>query len=183
MPLSLQTTSSPRAARTRDGANYRIRPITPEDADRERAFLDELGPAARYGRFLHAVPTSSRALADPPAHCDDKHTIAGFAAVIGSGADERIVGVARYAVDPTGLDCEFAVSVAEEWQRRGIGTRLARALFEHGRVHGLRRLYGTVLANNDRMLRLTDLLGMKSTPGNITRTVYLDLASEQMRSS
>ena len=68
-------------------------------------------------------------------------------AVVGDGdGEERIIGVARYAADADGQDCEFAVAVADAWQCRGIGTTLARLLFEHAAREGFRAIYGTCSA-------------------------------------
>jgi hypothetical protein len=53
---------------------------------------------------------------------DYRRTMA-FAAVRGEGNAERIIGIARYAAtDERSCNCEFAVTVADEWQHRGVGT-------------------------------------------------------------
>lgn len=146
---------------TRNGVMYRVRPIRPEDAAREREFFDSLSAESRYNRLMYAMREPSSALIDQLVHVDYHLTMA-FVAVIGDGAAEHIVGVARYGADRAGSDCEFAVAVADAWQSRGIGTMLAQLLFEYARARGFRRIYGTVLADNHRMIRLVHWLGLST---------------------
>jgi acetyltransferase len=82
-----------------------------------------------------------------------------FVAVFGHGDDERIIGVARYATTPT-EGVEFAVSVADLWQRRGIADALTRLLFDYARIEGIRTLHAKILATNERMIQFARWLGM-----------------------
>lgn len=47
--------------------------------------------------------------------------------------ERQIAGVGRLSKSRTGNDAEFAVLVAVEYQRRGIGTELLRRLVQIGR--------------------------------------------------
>jgi len=80
-------------------------------------------------------------------------------AVVGTGADENIVAVARYSGNPA--YCEFAIAVAEEWRSRGIGTKLCELLFEYAKTHGVRRMFAVLRTGNDRMLKLATDLSMR----------------------
>ena len=79
----------------------------------------------------------------------------------GRAADptERIVGVARYVVDEVATGCEFAVTVADDWQRSGLAGRLMRALVDRARAAGLAHMEGIVLSTNRPMLQLAHALG------------------------
>jgi acetyltransferase len=74
-------------------------------------------------------------------------------------AGERIVGVARYMLNPDIKSCEFALLVADDWHGRGLGARLMNALCETARDQGLERIEGFVLGENQRMLQLMGRLG------------------------
>jgi acetyltransferase len=80
-----------------------------------------------------------------------------------SDGREIELGVARYVVDPDGETCEFAIVVADRWQRRGLGGHMLETLIEIARSRGLRWMIGNVLATNEPMLRLARKLGFAIT--------------------
>jgi acetyltransferase len=82
-----------------------------------------------------------------------------FVACVARGPGETEVGVARYVANPDGRTCEFAVVVADEWQNKGIASRLMTGLMQVARDRGLRTMEGEVLAANSRMLHLMRGLG------------------------
>jgi acetyltransferase len=141
------------------GTEYHIRPIRPDDGERERAFILSLSPESRFQRLMYTMREPSAEFVARLVNVDRHHDMA-LVAVIGDPAAEKIIGVARYSADPNGLECEFAVAVADEWQCRGIGSTLTKMLFEHAKREGFRSIYGTVLANNRRMLELAEWLGL-----------------------
>lgn len=145
------------------GTGYRIRPIRQDDADRERAFILSLSPESRFQRLMYTMREPSPEFVALLVNVDHHRDMA-LVAVIGEAEDEKIIGVARYAADENGRDCEFAVAVADEWQCRGIGSTLTKLLFEHATHEGFRSIYGTVLASNQRMLELAEWLGLTVEP-------------------
>jgi acetyltransferase len=149
-----------RVERMADGVEYRVRPICAEDAAREREFIQSLSAESRFQRFMHSIDQPSDALIAQLVDIDG-HARMALVAVIGEPPAERIIGVARYAADAGGLDCEFGVAVSDDWQCRGIGTTLARLLFEHAAGQGFRSIYGHVLADNQRMIELAEWLGLR----------------------
>src|SRR3984893_7591558 len=150
-----------RVAHTRDGVEFRIRPIRADDLLREKHFIIGLSPESRYTRMFAVMREPSAALLEQFVHVD-YHSSMAFVAVIGEEEHERIIGVARYAADPNGGDCEFAVAVADAWQARGVGATLTRLLFHYARTQGFHKLHGDVLASNHPMVELVHWLGMKT---------------------
>jgi GNAT superfamily N-acetyltransferase len=142
----------------RDGSPVLIRPITPLDKEAERAFIEGLSAQARRFRFLGGVRSPSDAMIERFTQIDYLHE-AAFAAVIGEGAAERIVGVSRYSTDAQGGSCECAVTVSDEWQDRGLGTLLMKHLIEVARAHGIRTMMSIDSAENIRMQELSRFLG------------------------
>ncbi|HET9863174.1 MAG TPA: GNAT family N-acetyltransferase [Steroidobacteraceae bacterium] len=154
---------------TCDGIPYRIRPIRPDDAQRERDFINGLSPQSRYQRFMHHLREPGERLIRELVNVDQRRTMA-LVATVGEGDAERIIAVARYAADDA-RTCEFAVTVADEWQCRGIATTLVPQLFEHAARQGFEEIYGTVLADNQRMIELAQNLGLSvdaPLPGEAT---------------
>lgn len=148
----------PCTVHTSGGIPYRIRPIRPDDAQRERDFINGMSSQSRYQRFMHNLREAGDSLIATLVNIDQHRTMA-LVAVSGEGTSERIIGVARYAAD-NDEECEFAVVVADDWQCRGIGTTLTRLLFEHAAREGFKTIYGTVLADNQRMIDLAGWLGL-----------------------
>jgi acetyltransferase len=150
-----------RIAKTRDGVEYRIRPIRPDDLERLLDFGRGLSEESRYSRLMYAVDEPTEALLKPFVDIDYQQHMALIALVTLEGVD-RIVGVARYAIDGARREHEFALVVTDAWQGHGIGTALLRDLFDYGRRHGVRRVVGTVLQGNERMLSLVRRLGLQA---------------------
>jgi acetyltransferase len=73
--------------------------------------------------------------------------------------------VARYAINPDGESCEFALVVGDNITGKGLGQKLMTSLMEAARNKGLKTIEGEVLNNNHNMLKLMTRLGfvMKSS--------------------
>lgn len=146
-----------RLEHTRDGAGYRVRPIRPDDAERERVFVRELRPESRRNRFMCGLRELPDDLLQRFTHVDHDRTMA-YVATVGDPPDERIVGASRYAADGDDT-CEFATTVADDWQGRGVGSLLTREIIDHARRRGFNEIHGTLFAANDRMIDLARALG------------------------
>jgi acetyltransferase len=141
-----------------DGAQVVVRPIRPEDAEIEQTFVRKLSPESRYFRFMDTIRELTPQMLVRFTQIDYDREMA-FVAITGKGGDETEVGVARYVTNPDGSSCEFAIVVADDWQRRGLGRRLMTQLIEVARARGLARMVGHILATNRSMLTLASSLG------------------------
>lgn len=149
-----------------DGTRLAIRPIRPDDAAREQAFVRGLSPDSRQRRFMDAVRELAPAQLARFTRIDPAREVALVALrrVDGQREDEEEVAVARFATDADGVGCEFAIVVADAWQRRGLGRHLMRRLIEAATRRGLRYIWGQVLADNHGMLALARSLGFAVEP-------------------
>jgi GNAT superfamily N-acetyltransferase len=145
------------------GHTVTIRPMCREDAEMENDFVRRLSPQAKHYRFLGAVKELS-----PPElkqFCDvDGHRSMAFVATVLENGWEMQIGVSRYAPNVDGDAREIAITVADDWQHHGLGTRLAQQLIRHARERGVRKLYSVDLADNSTMRALARDLGMTATP-------------------
>jgi acetyltransferase len=141
-----------------DGTDVTIRPIRPEDAQIEREFVRGLSPESRYLRFMYGLRELTPAMLVRFTQIDYDLEMA-LIAVVSRGGQEREVAVARYVTNPDHRSCEFAIVVADAWQRKGIGRRMMERLIEIARVRGLETMEGEVLAQNRDMLELAEGLG------------------------
>lgn len=144
-----------------DGSEVTIRPIRPEDADIEQDFVRNLSGESRYYRFMDSVRELTPRMLSHFTRVDyDRHM--ALIAVCGIDGNEIQVGVARYVAAEDRQTCEFAIVIADDWQRKGLGARLMRSLMSSARAAGIRVMHGDVLAGNQRMLQFTARLGFHS---------------------
>jgi L-amino acid N-acyltransferase YncA len=141
---------------TRDGVQIAIRPIAPEDRGRLRAAFEHLGPETRYRRFLSPVEhLSERELSRLTVV--DHHDHEALVALDRAG---ELVGVARYIrLEDRSSVAEVAVTVADDWQGRGVGTALLSRLITRAKSAGIATFVASCLAYNEEMLTLFRDLG------------------------
>lgn len=141
------------------GALPVIRPLRAGERDLVDILLRELSPTSRHRRFHLAVNELTPALLDRLARVDVAGEVVYLATTTASGR-ETAIGEARYAPSAERHDArEFALVVAESWQRLGIGTRLLRELMRQADKSGIGHLYGDTFADNTPMLALAHRLG------------------------
>jgi acetyltransferase len=160
------------------GETVRVRPIRPEDAAMEIAFVDSLSPDSRRLRFQSALRSLTPMMLARFTQIDYDREMA-LVAIDPRGGAEREVAVCRYVRLPDGETCEFAVVVADAWQGKGLGSRLMKRLAQIARDRGMKSLVGFVLADNDGMLAMCRRLGMRieADADGTTRRAVLDLGN------
>ncbi len=141
-----------------DGTTVTIRPIKPEDAELEIDFMSRLSPETKYYRFMNTMREMPPAMVARLTQIDYDREMAYVATLPVDGRESEI-GVCRYAVNPDGESCEFAVVVVDDWQHRGLARKLMGVLIETARDRGLKFMNGIFLANNERMLKFVQKLG------------------------
>ena len=158
------------------GRLVRIRPIAAADAELIRVFVHSLSVETRYMRFMAAVKQLSPPVIDRLTRLDHRRD-AALIAVTDDAGEDRVVGVARYALNAGGRSCEFAIIVADDWQGRGLGRHLLTLLVETAVARGLERMVGKVLAVNRTMLAFVRALGfgVSASADPATRRVHLGL--------
>lgn len=147
----------------RDGTAVLIRPISPHDAVAELTFIENLSAKSKRNRFLGQVAHPSEALIEQLTDVD-YDSGAALVAIVGSEDGDRIVGVSRYALDPSSRASECAVVVADAWQGKGLGTALMQCLIAVARKRGLVSMRSVDLAENWEMRDLAAALGFQATP-------------------
>jgi len=146
-----------------DGTAVTIRPIRPEDADIEQAFVRGLSAKSRYFRFMTSLHDLSPRMLTHFTQVDyDRHM--ALIAESKSGGTAIEVGVARYITENNRQRCEFAIVIADGWQHRGLGTHLMQSLMAAARAAAIRIMYGDVLSSNHSMLRFAAKLGFLAWP-------------------
>jgi acetyl coenzyme A synthetase (ADP forming)-like protein len=130
----------------RDGSTLRLRAPVAEDADALLEFFGALSDESRYLRF-HGFAAVGPKLVEPVLEPDWQER----GALLGS-LDGRVVALANWVRlrDPSAA--EVAFTVADGYQRRGIGTRLLERLAQRAAAAGIEEFVAEVLPENDVML-------------------------------
>ena len=139
----------------RDGSRIHIRPLGAGDRDALAEGFERLGPESRYRRFFAPVVRLTDAQLEYLTDVDH-HDHEALVAVDEQTRDG--VGVARFVRLAEGM-AEPAVAVADDWQRRGVGTHLLDALADRARQEGISVFVAPVLADNAAVLGLLEGLG------------------------
>ncbi len=145
----------------RDGTSITMRllqPDRPGERDREVAFLRGLSERTRYMRLMTPLRYLPPHMLDQFMDVDGQRRTALVATTEEDGV-ERFIGLVRYAVTDDPHSAEIGVTVADEWQRRGIASRLLRGLMDYARTRGIQTFTGLVLPENASMLSLARKLG------------------------
>ena len=130
----------------RDGGTLRLRPPVTHDVPALVSFFGRLSPESLYMRF-HGARRPSEALVEPFVDPD----WAELGALVGE-LDGVIVALASWARLRDPAAAEVAFTVADEFQGRGIGTRLLEQLAARAAAAGIERFVAEVLPSNDAML-------------------------------
>lgn len=144
-----------------DGTHITIRPIRPEDAQMEQAFVRSLSAESKYFRFMQSIDELTPDMLVRFTQIDYDREMALIAVTSNKGADEQL-GVARYSINPDGETCEFAIVVSDKWRHYGIAHKLMNCLIDAARARGLKLIVGEVLSNNHNMLKFMEKLGFSA---------------------
>ena len=154
----------------RDGSTLRLQAPGPADYGDIKAFYEQLSPQSRYLRFhgFGRLDVVARAAADASG-VDRLSLIARH--------DGRVIGACSYeGLREPGV-AEIAFAVADDDQRRGIGTRMLEQLAAIAAERGVRRFDALVLSGNRLMLDVFRNAGFAvKREGFGEITVSLDIA-------
>jgi RimJ/RimL family protein N-acetyltransferase len=138
-----------------DGTELKVRPIRQDDKHGIASGLSRLSERSIYRRFLSPKTGFSAAELRYLTEVDGHDHVA---IVIEDPEDPgELIAVGRWvrlADDPT--SAEIAITVADCWQRRGLGSLLASVLGDEAARHGVRRFTATMSAENTAALRLLE---------------------------
>jgi GNAT superfamily N-acetyltransferase len=148
--------SSGEAVRLPDGAQIVIRPVSPDDRVKVRVGFAHLSALSRFQQYRR--PVEHLTAAQLSELCDVDHdTHEGLIALTGDG---ECVGAARFVRAPEDpAQAEFTCTVADAWQRRGVGTALVEHLAARARALGVEHFVAVMLVGNEPARRLVHHVG------------------------
>jgi protein lysine acetyltransferase len=150
------------------GAGLVLRPVLPGDAERFKA-SGAFSRQTLYRRYQGGAPTEARL-----AYLFEVDYVDHFVWVVTHGVDGPVVADARFIRDEDEPDsAEVALTVADAYQGRGIGTLLLVALAVAAHVDGIKRFHARVLSDNPAARVLGNKVNARweqEEPGVITTT-------------
>ena len=156
--------------RLRDGSRVLIRPVRSTDASLIAEGFARLSERSRRMRFLGKKDELTAAELHYYANVDHHDHEALGALDPGSG---RGVGVARYVRDADDRQAaEIALTIADDWQGRGLGTELLARLSQRAREEGIGRFTAVVASENVPMGMLLRTVGAVQTGRNFGTLEY-----------
>ena len=159
-----------------DGTTVLIRTVEPRDAEELAAGYELLSETSAYQRFFTVLPRLSPQQVRFFTQVDHRDHEALGAELPETGHG---VGVARFIrsdIEPA--SAELAIVVADDWQRRGVGFQLLRALLRRAREESVTTISAEVLSDNSALLGLLRHFGTVDTEvSGTTTTATLRLPS------
>jgi len=160
--------------RLKDGTEVILRPIRPEDEPIELEFIRGLSPETSRFRFFQVIKDLPHEALVRFCNIDYDREMA-FIAETREGERRVEIGVARLILEPNKKQGEFAVVVADKYHGKGLGLKLVDMLIEVAREKDVESIYGLVMAENIRMIRLCEKLGFTSRREQENVVVELNL--------
>ena len=145
--------------RLRGGEVVSVRPMRPGDGERLQTYIRGLSRESWHNRFLGALNELSAMELARLGRSDHEDHATLIVETVHEG-DRRIVAEARYAMMHDRPTCEVALSVTDDWQRRGLGTALIEILTARARRLGAQVMVADALRTNEAirgLARKTDL--------------------------
>jgi acetyltransferase len=152
--------------RLTDGRELSVRPIRPEDEGMLIAFHRTLSEKSVRQRYLASLHLDQRTTHDRllrVCFTDYDRDIVLVAEHRPPNAAAEIVAVGRLSRLLLSEDAEFALLIADAWQRSGLGTRLLQHIVDIARAERIPRVTATMLPDNNAMIRIAERLGFKVT--------------------
>ena len=171
--LRLRIRDHARSGRLPDGTRVFLRPLREADLEHAQEYFARLSDETRYLRFMIPTPNLT---ADALARVVDALHEARAAitvATVDHGQRQELIGGARVVPTDRVGTSEFAISVVDAWQGRGVGTVLMREVVRLARALHYHRVEGTVLSINTKMLTVARRLRFQLRPDPQDRAITI----------
>ena len=156
-----------------DGTEVELRPVGADDKPLLERGMALLSPTSRRLRFMSPIENLSRSQLAYLTEIDHSSHLAW--GVTAGGHPVAVGRLVRLAASPE--VAEIAITVVDEWQRRGIGQILVRVLAEIGRSVGIERFVFEALPENQGIVRLLSRFGANHDFGEGIVSGSLEIAS------
>ena len=160
--------------RIKDGTRIFIRPIKPEDSDLWVQFYLSLSRMAKYYRFFSSRSEPDKKMIKKYTQIDYINDMA-LIAIVSENEKQRMIGVARYVIVKKTGGAEIAVVISDDWQGKGLGTKLLINLLDIIIKRNIPKLCGDVFLENDKMMKIIKDSGFKLISKNDMNVKHFEI--------
>ncbi|KAB2843170.1 GNAT family N-acetyltransferase, partial [bacterium] len=149
---------------TRDGTPVRLRPIRPEDEPRVVAFQGGLSPESVFSRYFSTPNLQERTRHDRLSQLcfiDYARQMVLVAETEDAAGNNTVVGLGHLIRMRGAPGSEFALLLADAFQRRGLGTAMLQRLIDVARAEGWGPVTAVMLPENRAMQEICQRLGFQ----------------------
>jgi acetyltransferase len=144
----------------KDGTEVTFRPIKPEDEPLWMALLASCSKETIYSRFRYSFHWNSHEVATRFCYIDYDREIAIVAETEEKG-ERKLLGVGRLIADPEHETVEYAVLIADAWQKKELGSMLTDYCMDVARKWKLKKIVAQTTADNRPMISVFEKRGFK----------------------
>ncbi|MFN3359817.1 MAG: bifunctional acetate--CoA ligase family protein/GNAT family N-acetyltransferase [Pseudanabaenaceae cyanobacterium] len=153
----------------KNGLHVTIRPIRPEDEPLMVEFHQLLSEESVYMRYAHMVNLQYRISHDRLTRICfidyDREMVLVADYRDPATGKHQIIGVGRLTRFHNSPNAEFAMIVADRYQRQGLGTEILRRLIEIATIEQVGQIEAYMLPGNTAMRKICDSLGFQWEKG------------------
>ena len=159
----------------KNGQVATLRSIRPEDEPLEMELFNCLSEQSLYQRFFRFITKPSHSMLSRLTNIDYDREIAIVAEVEEAGK-RKLVGVVRLVGDAWQERAEYAIIIADAWQKLGLGNQMTNFILDIAKKRQLKTIYADVLTFNTSMIRMFEKRGFElKAEDHEVRYVELDL--------
>lgn len=125
-----------------------------------RDLFYKLSDASKFYRFMGHVKRVPRSQIEDFVYVDHRGEVC-VVGVLPSASGDEIIAVGNYYLDPKTNKAEVAFTVADHWQRRGIGSFMLKHLTRMARRSGISGFTAEVMTENKGMQTVFNRSGLK----------------------
>jgi len=152
-----------RRIKTNTGLAAVLRPIVPEDEEKEKALIETFSENTHRHRFFRVIKDIDHELLTGFTQIDYYREVAIVAELTTRGK-EVFAGVVRMKISPAGDEADFTIAIGDPWQFKGLGKKMTDYIVEIAGLKGVKILRTKFLKDNKAMRAIVMKKGFELSP-------------------